>query len=62
MNNIFKTFLVIIGANLVENILLLLMFGIEITQQTFIAAAVFTFVLTFVLNYFDLIPKNGQKS
>lgn len=50
MKNLIKTFLAIAGLNLIENLILLLFFGVDITKKTFLGALVFTIVLTLILN------------
>lgn len=49
MNKKTKLFALAIVSNLVENIILLLFFGIKLTRQVFIGAGVFAFTL-FLLN------------
>ncbi len=54
-----KNRLKIIGAiaitNLIENLLLLLLFGVKITQNTLIGAGVFTIALTLLLKQLNVL-------
>lgn len=57
IKKIYKVFIAILFVNFVENIILLLFFGIQPTKQTLIGAGVFTLVLTLILNQMHLLQK-----
>jgi len=53
-----KTFALIFLLNLVENILLLLFFGVDITiKQTLISVILFTITLTTLLSQFKVVKE-----
>ena len=58
--NLIKVFVSIFVLNLLENVLLLVFFGVDVAvKQTFISILLFTLTLTVILNQLKIVKEGG---
>jgi len=58
--NVIKTAIAIFGLNLVENLLILLFFGVPLDKNAFISVLLFTLTLTALLNHLKVLKKTQE--